>query len=282
MSKRLIVNADDYGRTPGVSAGIRTAHRNGIVTTTSALANRPSIEQDLRLALGECPNLEIGVHLVLTSGAPLLPSEQIPSITLGRPAFPGLLEQTERARELDPGEVRLEWRAQIEKIVAITGQAPGHLDSHHHYAAFTPELFSVLLDLAREYDSPVRMPAVPLPGSRIYGLPPELLPEIGEFAPRLAASARVLHPDYFVDSFYDDQATQEHMLEVLAALPEGSITEVMCHPAYVDDALLNPVTGSSYNVPRERELSILTGDWVKDFVEIQGIELVTYASLSSD
>ncbi len=53
--KQLIVNADDYGRTASVSAGIRRAHLRGIVTTTTAMMNMPSVEDDVRLALAECP-----------------------------------------------------------------------------------------------------------------------------------------------------------------------------------------------------------------------------------
>ena len=71
MTKRLIVNADDYGLTPGVSRGIREGHLKGIVTTATAMMNMPSVEEDLRIAARECPGLGLGVHLVLTAGEPL-------------------------------------------------------------------------------------------------------------------------------------------------------------------------------------------------------------------
>jgi predicted glycoside hydrolase/deacetylase ChbG (UPF0249 family) len=74
MTLRLIVNADDYGRTPGVSRGIREAHRRGIVTSTTCMMNMPAVVDDIALALEETPRLGLGVHLVLTSGRPLLPA----------------------------------------------------------------------------------------------------------------------------------------------------------------------------------------------------------------
>ena len=86
---RLIVNADDYGRTPGVSRGIRQAHLRGIVTSTTAMMNMPAIEEDLQAALEETPELGLGVHLVLTCGAPLSPSGRVSTIAGGMRRFPG-------------------------------------------------------------------------------------------------------------------------------------------------------------------------------------------------
>ncbi|MEK7278341.1 MAG: ChbG/HpnK family deacetylase, partial [Chloroflexota bacterium] len=87
MTKQLIVNADDYGRTPSVSGGIRHAHLRGVVTTTTAMMNMPSVENDIRLALEECPNLCLGVHLVLTAGRPVLPPERVPSLAASDGGF---------------------------------------------------------------------------------------------------------------------------------------------------------------------------------------------------
>ena len=66
MSKRLIVNADDYGRTAGVVEGILRAHQRGIVTSTTAMMNMPGIEDALRRAQSY-PELGLGVHLVFSN-----------------------------------------------------------------------------------------------------------------------------------------------------------------------------------------------------------------------
>lgn len=76
MRKKLIINADDYGHTRSVSLGIRQAHLQGIVTSTTAMMNYPGADDDLRDSVKECPRLGLGLHLVLTSGCPVLPAEK--------------------------------------------------------------------------------------------------------------------------------------------------------------------------------------------------------------
>ncbi len=66
--KRLIVNSDDYGRTPEISRGIRETHTRGVVTSTTCMLNIPTTAEDIDVALKETPTLGMGVHLVLTMG----------------------------------------------------------------------------------------------------------------------------------------------------------------------------------------------------------------------
>jgi predicted glycoside hydrolase/deacetylase ChbG (UPF0249 family) len=79
MTRRLIVNADDYGRTPGVSQGILATHEEGIVTSTTVMINQPQIATHLREALA-CPKLGVGLHLVFTAGRPVLGAGAIPDL----------------------------------------------------------------------------------------------------------------------------------------------------------------------------------------------------------
>ncbi len=80
MTKCLVVNADDFGRTAGVSQGILEAHLNGIVTSTTVMANLPGAAQAVRQALVEAPNLAMGVHLNLTQGTPISPPDALPGL----------------------------------------------------------------------------------------------------------------------------------------------------------------------------------------------------------
>src|SRR5689334_24405023 len=77
--RRLIVNADDFGRAPGVSRGIVEAHRRGIVTSTTLMANLPWAVDALELAR-TAPALDLGLHLCFCYGPPLAPG---PSSLLG-------------------------------------------------------------------------------------------------------------------------------------------------------------------------------------------------------
>ena len=90
MTLQLIVNADDYGRSPNVSRGIRQAHRQGIVTSTTCMMNFANVADDLSRALQETPALGLGVHLVLTAERPLLPPAQLPTLTTREGTFPRL------------------------------------------------------------------------------------------------------------------------------------------------------------------------------------------------
>ena len=69
--KRLIINADDYGRSPDISRGIRQAHLHGVVTSTTCMMNIPTTAADIAVAVRETPQLGLGVHLVLTMGRPV-------------------------------------------------------------------------------------------------------------------------------------------------------------------------------------------------------------------
>jgi predicted glycoside hydrolase/deacetylase ChbG (UPF0249 family) len=272
MTFRLIVNADDYGRTEGVCEGIRVAHLNGIVTSTSAMMNLPGVEDELRRARQRVPGLGLGVHLVLTSGRPLLPPGKVKSLIDATGNFLRPEAFVERLTRLDPGEVRAEWRAQIEKFRKTTGRDPTHLDSHHHASYFSEILFAVMLELADDYGIPVRRP---ISGSSGEGFPPELAASVQEFVPRLAAEYQAVMPDRFVSSFYGQGATKENLLAILETLEAGT-TEIMTHPGYCTDELLRVTT---YAVPREAELQILTAPEVMSLVRNRRIELMTFADL---
>src|SRR5947208_16875705 len=78
MSRQLIVNADDFGFTRDVNAGIIEAHRNGILTATTLMANGDAFDDAVRLAR-ETPSLDVGCHLVLVQGRSVLdPARELP------------------------------------------------------------------------------------------------------------------------------------------------------------------------------------------------------------
>ena len=268
----LIVNADDYGLTRGVSRGIREAHRNGIVSSTTAMMNIPGVAEDLALAQTETPRLGLGVHLVLTAGRPALPPERIRTLVSASGDLLSLPDFTLARNQLDLEQVRLEWRAQIERFITATGKTPDHLDSHHHTSFFTAGLFRTMLDLAVEYACAIRSPLRSLGGK---GLPAEVEWEFAEFgAPLLAEFSRGTS-DVFVADFYDEGATLPSLLAILERLPEGT-TELMCHPAYVDDDLF---AVSSYVGQRERELGVLTDPALARAIASSGILLRTFGEI---
>ena len=267
MPKRLIINSDDYGRSPEISQGIRLAHRYGVVTSTTCMMNIPTTAQDVRLAVNETPELGMGVHLVLTMGKPISSHEAVQSLTDDDGNFFKYSPFVKNLPRLDVQEAKAEWRAQIEAFIAAAGKNPDHLDSHHHSSYFSPELFHAMLELAQEYDCPIRFPFSGGEYGEFKPTEPHVPALIKEFNPR--------HPNMFLSDFYDRQATLPVLQELLLFLRDGD-AELMCHVGFVPDAFMKE---SVYNKPRQRELGILLDPAVRKLIESLEIQLITFADI---
>jgi hypothetical protein len=281
MSKQLIVNADDYGRSEGVTQGILQAHREGIVTSTTVMMNMPNVEDALRLA-DDYPELGVGVHLVFTAWRPLLPPREIPSLVDEDGYFHSQEAILSHPQRIDIDELKAELRAQIERFRA-SGREPDHLDCHH-FVHLYPPFFAVYVELAEEYSLPVRLPFPPeeewdeaaASVAIAQGLPPDLLREIARQDIGLVQTKGIPHPNRFVQSFFGEEAlTLENLLGILEGLPEG-ISEMMTHPGLADEKL---VAKSTYGKERERELELLCHPRVKERIDELGIELVNFGVL---
>jgi predicted glycoside hydrolase/deacetylase ChbG (UPF0249 family) len=133
--KRLIVTADDVGLDRGMTSGAIEAHRHGIVTACSIVANGREFD-DAVARLRDTPSLEVGVHLTLVEERALTTGEPMP-----RNYIRFLLS---RPRNVEP-----ELRAQIEKVLA-TGLRVTHLNSHQHLHLW-PRIRRIVSRLATEY-----------------------------------------------------------------------------------------------------------------------------------
>jgi chitin disaccharide deacetylase len=271
----LIVNADDYGHSPGVSAGIRYNHLHGIVTSTTAMMNMPGVEEALHKAMQECPRMGLGVHLVLTTGAPLLPVSQVRSLTSGDGGFPHASDLIHRLSSLQPKEVMAEWCAQIDKFISVTGRTPDHLDSHHHVSFLASDIFLVMLELAQTYQCAIRFPTGDAAVEMMSDFPSEAARVCLNGNLRLVDQYRPRRPDNLITSFYGEYATRVELFNLLDNLPGGT-TEIMCHPGYADEELIG---SSDYHMQREGELSILTDYEIRDFVKEKNIELINFKDL---
>lgn len=248
--KRLIVNADDLGRTPGVNRGVVQAHRSGIVTSATLMVNHRAASEVAALAK-ENPELGIGLHVSLTGGGPTLAPDQIPTLVDSQGLLPSQPAGLENA---DPGEILSEVRAQLRRFREIMGAWPTHLDTHHHAQRVTAVL-EALVTLAWETGLPVRSTS----------------PETRE----RFRFERVRTTEHFVDGFYGDGATLENLIRILSQADLGT-TELMCHPAVVDDELR---ATSRYAEPRSRELIVLTHRDTRQSVQAAGIRLVHFGAL---
>jgi predicted glycoside hydrolase/deacetylase ChbG (UPF0249 family) len=229
--------------------------------------NIPTTAEDIAIALSETPSLGMGVHLVLTMGSPISAPETVRSITDENGHFFKYTPLLEHLPTLRMDEVKQEWCAQIEAFIKAAGRKPTHLDSHHHSSYFSPALFHGMLELAKEYDCAIRFPFTGNISKELETTSKHVPILIQEFNPR--------RPDRFVVDFYDERATREELLNLVKDLPDGT-TEIMCHPGYTSDAFAKE---SVYNSQRDRELEILTDPSIKEAIQANGIELITFADL---
>ena len=260
MQTQLIVNADDYGLTGEVSRGIREAHLHGIVTSTTCMMNLPATVAEIGKALSLTPRLGLGVHLVLTAGRPISRPDTVPSLCTEDGRFYKLAALQSRLPDVDPADVEREWRAQIAAFMAAAGRPPTHLDSHHHSSYFTPELFKLVLKLARELGCGFRLPDGAPAGAELHAL--------------LNADSPP-HTDTFFAGFYAETATTETLIAWLDALPAGA-HELMAHPGYCD-AELEAI--SKYTYHRDHERTLLTDPAIRAALRARGVELISFAEL---
>ena len=131
LKRKLIVNADDFGFGERITDGIIDSHENGIVTSTTLMANMDAAEY-AAIRSKSYSGLGVGVHLVLTEGKPISPLSKVPDLIGKNGKFLGPRAQ---ARQLWRGEgvfeqVKTEFEAQILRAKEL-GVEPTHCDSHH-------------------------------------------------------------------------------------------------------------------------------------------------------
>jgi len=254
--KRLIINADDFGFTPDVNAGIVHAHREGVLTSTTLMANGEAFEDAVRLAY-ETPGLDIGCHLALVQGT---------SLRTGRP-FPE--SPLRLLKELGSGQVDVysELRAQIEKIRDV-GIVLSHLDSHKH-THIIPSVFRTVVRLAQEFAIPyVRLPLDHT--TRFVGAACQVA---DVYYRRMAAGSNVQMTDHFLGFRLTGYLTEESFAIALRGLQDGT-TEFMCHPGFCNAEL--KAARTRLKESRVRELEALTSPRIRKLMDEESIHLATF------
>jgi predicted glycoside hydrolase/deacetylase ChbG (UPF0249 family) len=231
MSRRqLIVNADDFGLSPGVNRGIVEAHERGIVTRTSLMTRGRAAREAVELARST-PDLEVGLHIDMGEW------------TFRNGTWVALYEVVDLR---DARAVAAELEDQLSAFRHIVGRNPTHLDSHQHVHRHEP-LTSIASEVAQRLGIPLRQSGPARYCGEFYGQD-----DRGEPWPA--------------------QLSVESLSSIARRLPEG-LSELCCHPGFVDDALMR--TGTMYCDEREIELRSLCDPCVRPTLADLGIELVT-------
>lgn len=275
MTRLLIVNADDYGLTEGISRGILHAHREGIVTSTSAMPLGPAYPKVAKWLAGE-DELGVGVHLAAVGeDPPLLSAREIPSLVGGRghlcETYGEFITRALTGR-INVEELRLEFTAQLETVLEL-GVPITHLDAHQHLQLW-PSVCSVVIELATRYD----IPAVRVPRFRARNPVALGVTLLGARLARRAGRAGLAFPLDAVGIECAGHLDTQRLPTVLARLAAHghSNAELTVHPGEGEDM---DRSRYQWGYQWEDELAALVGPVAKRAVAGAGFTLATYADL---
>jgi hopanoid biosynthesis associated protein HpnK len=282
MNKRVIINADDFGFSEGVNKAIARAHTDGVVTSTTIMANMPAADQAVKIAR-KLPKLGVGVHLNLTEGRPLSNQADLRPLLDSSGNFSGSIVRLALFALAGPNgrrAIAAELSAQIQWLID-KGITPTHLDSHKHIHTL-PHIFSMVCELARRFKIPaIRFAFEPKKVSAM----PWPLPGTGgrTRAKRVSAAARInrfQNREFFAT---DALLGLAHMgridvtfFKAVALYSPGPTAEVMTHPAIVHEAESQDADRLAW---RKVELDALCSEKTKQFFKDSPAQLVHYGQL---
>jgi chitin disaccharide deacetylase len=270
--RRLVVNADDFGRNTATNQAVIRAHREGILTSASLMVNEPGFEEAVEMARVQ-PRLGVGLHLTLVCGHSSLSPEQIPGLVnasgefLSKPALTGFRFFFRRSLR---SQLRSEIHAQFKKFQATAldlDHINGHLHLHLH-----PTVFGILTEGAAALGiERMRLPRDPFrlnlrlaSGRLVYRASHAIMlgllsrrakPVLDRLGIRYTPQVFGLLQNALVDVPY--------VKALLPSLPPGD-SELYSHPS-VDDF--------------KNELDALIDPHVREQIDRLGIQLIRYQDL---
>lgn len=236
MPPNLVVTADDFGLSVARNRGVLEAHREGIVTGVSILANGPALE-DALARLAEAPRLFVGLHFNLSEGRPA--GRRLATLTGSDGLFPGKerARAAIRAGRVDPAEIQEELVAQVDRL-ARRGVRVSHLDGHQHvhvYPVAREAIASACRDLGIRT---VRIPAERLSARDVVLA--DRRARIRQYV-SLAREARAVYrrhgvasTDAFLGLGLMGRWSREALLSALDGASRARWIELMTHPGYAD------------------------------------------------
>ena len=299
----LIITADDFGASKNINEGIEIVADKRAITAISVLTNFSESLPELKQLSIDHPDIGIGVHLNIITGKPVLDAEQVPTLVNSSGRFYTIEELLPRIKNISPDDLKRELRAQI---IALTRAniTLDHLSDQDGILSLYGPFFSILVDLAKEFNVPLRTPYI---ASVKY---PDLFPNshLNQRGRQIALGFAlnnpfrafellkychvtemerkvnrlddlgILHPDLLIDYFWGDP-TQTNYMYIIEHLPNG-ISELILHvgtPArqeYYPSGL-----DLGYFSNREKELAVVTDDHLKDYYNYLNIKTIGYSKI---
>lgn len=261
-ARLLILNADDFGMYPAINEAIMRTLKEGVVCSTTLMAPWPGAAQAMQLLL-ENPDIAFGVHLTVVCDlnkyrwGPLIPKEKVPSLVDEAGYFYNEKRIPEFLAQVSLAELELEFRAQIEAVLAA-GLKPTHLDWHCLHNGGRDDIFGMTFGLAREYGLALRVGG----------------PALVE---RLQRQGLPTNEHDLLDSFRIDLADKPaRYAQMLRDLPVG-LSEWAVHPG-LDSDEAQAIDPDGWPV-RHSDFEFLISPEAREIIQQEGIILLNYRPL---
>jgi chitin disaccharide deacetylase len=253
FTRRLIVNADDFGRSSSINEAVIRAHREGILTSASLMVNETAFDEAVEL-VKQNPKLGVGLHLTLLVGHAALPPEKIPGLVNSRGEFgnnPFAVGMNYYFNRSLREPLRAEIHAQFEKFQA-TGLPLDHVNGHLHFHLH-PTVFKILMDDAEKFQiRHLRLTRDCLARSRkmTHGkfftrvTHATIFEILSRRARKTLDAKKIRHAQITFGLLQDSRMDEDYILKLLPELPPGD-SELFSHPSLDKfknefDALISP------------------------------------------
>jgi len=240
---KIIVNADDFGYSNAINYGIIDAYKEGVLTSTTLMVDMPGTIHAINL-MKENPGLGVGLHLNFTLGKPLTNGKTLVGKN-GEMIKPLDLPQTHKYSEEELWDEAL---AQFNKYVELTGKKPTHIDTHLFSSDKVEEISNVVVKFAKKNNIPVRNK------------------DINSF-PRVK---------FICHHNFSRKAHLNYLFDLQSEIFKYEIIEIMVHPGYVDQYLID---NSSYTIERVQEVEMLCGEEIKELFKRYDAKLISYKEI---
>lgn len=279
--RKLIVNADDFGLSSGVNRAVEQAWQEGILTQASVMAGGAAFDEAVEIARRN-PALQVGLHLTLVQGKPVLPPEQIPGLVGSNGCFPDNPVAVGMKLFFDPTirmQLRNEIDAQIQKVKQ-TGIPLSHIDGHLNIQMH-PTVFSLLAELMPNHG----ITSFRITRERLFeNLRIDRSRMLGKTVERIIFGALSSHAApvlkyHGISSAVEvkgvlnsGRMTEGYLDAILDRLQEGT-TEVYFHPGSLPDA---EATRLMPDYRHQEELAALLSPKIRQRLQEQEIALINY------
>ena len=278
--KKIIVNADDFGRHELINRAVERAFNAGCLKSATLMAGGIAFDDAVKLTK-KISSLGVGIHFTLANGNPVLPPKEIPSLVTEEGIFHGdYIKFLKRylSGKISLSEVRSELAAQLEKILNA-GLTLTHFDSHQHLHHI-PGIIEITLDLATSAGiNSMRVADTKLFDGELDSMGKLLgrlgLGSLAKLSAYLAHKKNFATPEHFAGIVAGESVSENFLVKLIENMREGT-TEVMLHPG-TDNKILRDFCSWEHDF--EEELAAVTSPKVLNLLAEKNISAINFSGL---